>query len=376
MKMVLVTMNSSALILVLAFSFSLVNGLVSPEAIEQIRHGQVSITHGWLPPDLTKSLKKDAQFLFQQGHFRPDGLTNTALSKNRQGFSAAADRQTFRGGAGWNDNEGNLEARQEFAKRMRELRLQLARGLDRPTLATERTVKHEMTFNWYEPGAKLGRHLDEHHEETKGLKGWMLPTRRSVTWLVYLNDGWLDSEGGALRTFPRETKSTHPVGSHNGNLQVGWLNKNEPVFLDAFRPSGGSALYKLNDNSSSGTKILSVADFDVPRQPIDFSAFLEKQHRTSFEQISTARLDPRFAATSNKNDNTQIAKLAKSSSQETVLQQQNDGHHLDIVPAAGTLVLFDSVTLPHLVRDVTGTRQRIAATGWFHEDSCFSLEEV
>ena len=47
---------------------------------------------------------------------------------------------------------------------------------------------------------------------------------------------------------------------------------------------------------------------------------------------------------------------------------------IDVTPAAGTLVLFDSVTLPHLVREVTGTRQKIAATGWFHEDSQFVLD--
>ncbi len=47
---------------------------------------------------------------------------------------------------------------------------------------------------------------------------------------------------------------------------------------------------------------------------------------------------------------------------------------LDITPAAGTLLLFDSITLPHLVMEVMGLRQRIAATGWFHEDSQFVLE--
>ena len=40
-----------------------------------------------------------------------------------------------------------------------------------------------MTYNWYEQGARLGRHLDEHHEETKGTKGWIYPSRRSVRWL-------------------------------------------------------------------------------------------------------------------------------------------------------------------------------------------------
>ncbi len=47
---------------------------------------------------------------------------------------------------------------------------------------------------------------------------------------------------------------------------------------------------------------------------------------------------------------------------------------LDVTPAAGTLVLFDSITLPHLMIKVMGSRQRIAATGWFHKDSQFVLE--
>ncbi len=46
---------------------------------------------------------------------------------------------------------------------------------------------------------------------------------------------------------------------------------------------------------------------------------------------------------------------------------------LDVMPAVGKLVLFDSVTLPHLVMEVMGSRQRIAATGWFHKDSQFVL---
>ena len=44
----------------------------------------------------------------------------------------------------------------------------------------------------------------------------------------------------------------------------------------------------------------------------------------------------------------------------------------EVSPAAGTLVLFDSVSMPHQVQPVTGKRQRVAATGWFHEDSQFS----
>ena len=38
----------------------------------------------------------------------------------------------------------------------------------------------------------------------------------------------------------------------------------------------------------------------------------------------------------------------------------------DVLPAAGTLVLFDSVTLPHEVL-ATKSRERFAISGWFHE---------
>ena len=78
-----------------------------------------------------------------------------------------------------------------------------------------------MTYNWYEPGTKLGRHIDEHHEETNGVKRWMVPMRQLVTWLVYLDDEWREEEGGTLRCFPRandELSQSAQVGAHLGNL--------------------------------------------------------------------------------------------------------------------------------------------------------------
>lgn len=195
---------------------------------------------------------------------------------------------------------------------------------------------------------------DESPKETKGPKGWQLPTRRSVTWLLYLNDGWTAEEGGSLRCYPRQQPSKAPVGAHEGNLQVGWIDHVEPVFLDAWRPSGQTALYKLDEGAIK--RFVSKKDFDVPRQPIEFENFLSSKYAKRFEQISTARLDPRFAA-------------GGSASVVAYSNAAEDQHVLDIVPAAGTLVLFDSVSLPHRVLEVTGSRRRIAATGWFHEDS-------
>jgi hypothetical protein len=157
------------------------------------------------------------------------------------------------------------------------------------------------------------------------------------------------------------------VGAHQGNLQVGWLNGKDPVFLDCFRPSGGAALYRLasaknKESTKGGVDFLSSVDFDVPRQPIDFAKFMAPQYRGSFQQISTSRLDPRFVSA----DTATAAVTAPA-----VIEESST---LDIVPAAGTLVLFDSVSLPHQVQPVTSERQRIAATGWFHEDSQFVME--
>jgi len=331
--------------------------LIGSKELETIAEGGVVVLPNWLGTDLVRRMKKDALNLFESGFFTPDGLTNTALSKDKQGFAKSTDRQTFRGGDGWYDkNAGDLSTREEFADRMKLLREELALGLGRPTLIPEGTRKHEMTYNLYEPGAKLGRHLDEHHEETKGPKGWQLPTRRSVTWLIYLNEDWVEEEGGTLHCYPRKTPSSAPVGAHDGNLQVGWIDHTHPVFLDAWRPSGQTALYKLEQNGKD-RKYISGVDFDVPRQPIEFDKFLAKKYQNRFEQISTARLDPRFVNTEGK----QQASIA--------LSNDTDQYTIDIVPAAGTLVLFDSVTLPHSVREVTSNRRRIAATGWFHEDS-------
>jgi hypothetical protein len=241
---------------------------LSNHDIQRIAHGGVAIIPNFLPPHLTHALRNDAKQLFILNQFRPDGLTNTALRANTpeaQGFSVKADRQTFRGGAGWDDSTiGNGNARREFASLMDTLRCELAVGLNRPSLMKQNNndttnnqqqlqqqqPRHEMTYNWYEPGAKLGRHLDEHHEETKGVQGWLRPSRRSVTWLVYLNENWDSSEGGILRCFPRSEKQfftetqydnnnddggsnamqqqqqqqQQQVGAHNGNLQVGWIN--------------------------------------------------------------------------------------------------------------------------------------------------------
>jgi len=356
----MILLGTFSFMAVVAVADALVNSALTQSDIQTIARGGVAVIPAFLPNDLVTAMRADARNLFETGSFQPDGLTNTALSKTEQGFTGKADRQTFCGGANWLSDLGDYGSRLEFRNKMYKIKDQLALELNRPSLKIEGERRHEITYNWYEPGAKLGRHLDEHHEETKGVKGWLLDSRRSVTWLLYLNDGWKEEEGGALRCFPRSNLSSQQVGCHERNLQVGWLHVDgeHPVFLDCFRSSGQSALYTVKDSSR---QVLSLKDFDVPRQPIDFATFLPSEFGERFEQISTARLDPRFAAV---NDN-------GGKGQASLLADRDEAHSMDISPESGTLVIFDSVSLPHLVREVTGSRQRIAATGWFHEDNTF-----
>ena len=133
--------------------------LISSEDIHKISKGGVAIIPNWLPSNLVTSMRNDARHLFETDQFQPDGLTNTALGRpDQQGFTKRADRQTFRGGAGWDSTVGDTSTRMEFANRMKELRTQLSIELDRPTLKDDGRLKHEMTYNWYEPGAKLGKY--------------------------------------------------------------------------------------------------------------------------------------------------------------------------------------------------------------------------
>ena len=329
-------------------------------------------------------MRDDAKRLKGKGAFRPDGLSNYAKgNSDQQGFTPSTDRQTFRGVGNGSQQSwyvadlGDYETRLEFDELLGGVRRQLAAGLDRPSLLGNRgdgttPRRDEITYNWYEPGARLGRHLDEHHDETKGPKGWRYPTRRSVTWLVYLNDDWQEREGGALLCHPRrgDVAGGGPVGAHEGNLQVGWMRGDTPVYLDAFRDSGRTALYSCREGDGDGGRgrvYWSEDDFDVPAQPIDFRAFLPGSARAHFEQISTASKDPRFVATSG---------AAAASSASAARDGGEQGEGLVVLPSGGKLVLFDSVTLPHSVLEVTGDRQRIAATGWFHEESQFFFEDV
>ena len=186
-------------------------------------------------------------------------------------------------------------------------------------------------YNWYEPLASLKRHIDERHEEVKGREGWRLPTRRSVTWLVYLNDGWADADGGALRCYERSRGlAAAAVGARGGDVQVGWL------------PSGAAEGPVFLGDDADMRHVLYAGDAAVA-PPFDDARRMLDAAPPGFEPVVGAVADPR----------------ASPLAGETVL---------DVAPRAGTLVIFDSVAVPHEVLPVTAARPRVACTGWFHEE--------
>ena len=154
--------------------------LLPTEAWDRIRTGRVHVERDFIDATLAQRLRADATLLQERGLFRPDGLSRLGEARERQGFNRG-DRQTYAGG--WEANEGDSAARRLLAAKLAALRREASVALRRPSMGRAGAVADERSYNWYEPGASLRRHGDEFHEETKGPKGWLLPTRRSLTWL-------------------------------------------------------------------------------------------------------------------------------------------------------------------------------------------------
>lgn len=247
-------------------------------------------------------LQRDMKHLETDGKFVVNGLSDVrkglkgeptesaaAVDASNQGFDNKYDRsvcpipwwkdslllstvdesENDAGTAGTEDDSVLLHSIQIKLQR---LRRELSQLLERPTMMNN-DLDHECYYSQSRPASSLARHMDERHEETKGPRGWLLPSRRSLSWLIYLSetdneeswDGQIN--GGLLRTFPQKYyrndhvpnndnagnywEGTVDCGSHNGNLQVAWLlaqdgkeggidkegmhaTTTHPVFLDSW----------------------------------------------------------------------------------------------------------------------------------------------
>lgn len=291
----------------------------------------------------------------------------------------------------------NWDSPDAIPTKVRQLQYELSTLLQRDSIA-DPTMDHECYYSQSKVGSFLPRHMDERHEELKGANGWLQHSRRSISWLVYLSEphDWdINTNGGALRTFPQPVALLENVGrgsTHDGNLQIGWLfsedsNKRngatirQPVYLDSwFKPpiSPGS------DSTSSKLVpephcVLYVVDDDITKQPQEGRKYLTRSWLT--ETLHGMSV-PDFLKACAVQDSTyhgasdlllfQTSDYARRFHLIEDRAEWNEGRDPigseihDVSPIRGSLVVFDSVQLPHEVREIkSGTRRALA--GWFHE---------
>lgn len=344
--------------------------LLPSSAFDTIRAGKIAVIPNFLPPSEVTDLRKDAMNLHADGRFTTDALASYATSGN---FDPTKDRAVLKLVQWKNQQLGNYEIRQRFGSKMADVRSQLSRALDRPKLNEGlATTKYgngstEISYTRFGPGAFLKRHVDEHHEELKAREGWSKPTRRSVSWLIYLNEDWDSGKyGGELKCYERVNPTAAQVGARpNGDLQIGWLRASagdpteRPVFMDSRRHSskdGNCAMYIDNPNGDG----IQYITKDFYASPILYMAGGEQMTRKLL--IDRPGLASRFHFIEPPK-----SKIGDFLAEVSAQNKADDEAIIEVEPNGGTLVLFDSVSLPHEVL-ATRQRERWATSGWFHED--------
>mmetsp|Transcript_20193 Transcript_20193/g.36471 ORF Transcript_20193/g.36471 Transcript_20193/m.36471 type:complete len:264 (-) Transcript_20193:124-915(-) len=251
------------------------------------------------------------------------------------------------------------------------------------------TLNHECYYSLSKVGSFLPRHMDERHEEMKGAQGWLLPSRRSLSWLIYLSEpsNWdIERNGGALRTFP--PKRSTCSSTHEENLQIGWIHSEDGssrgVYLDSFflppPPAGASIV-----TSDSSQPLAASVDPHCILYCVDQKGNREYLTRPWLTEALQGMAVPDFILACAQHDSDASQYDAPSSlllfqtpqyaSRFSLIEDRQAWNNNenpkgsvveDISPVRGRLVVFDSVQLPHEVAPIkSGTRRALA--GWFHE---------
>jgi Rps23 Pro-64 3,4-dihydroxylase Tpa1-like proline 4-hydroxylase len=350
--------------------------LLPSSAYDTIETSSIAVAPNFLPASEVQLLRQDAQNLWAAERFSTDALASYGTTGK---FDPTKDRAVLRLQQWKDQSSGNWNARQRFGTRMADLRRDLALHLNRPHLNSGLATtaygdgSTEISYTRFGPGAFLERHVDEHHEELKGTDGWTKPTRRSISWLIYLNEDWNSSrDGGQLRCFQRTGQVAGTVGAlPNGDLQIGWLRGtrmdpiDRPVYMDARTHvhDGNCRLYIQREQTSGSIEYISD---DFHAHPILYVAGGDALVRKLL--VNRADLAARFhLIEAPKSQVGSLLAFGKNSYLGSGEDPGMDEELRDVDPNGGTLVLFDSVTLPHEVL-ATRSRDRYSTSGWFHED--------
>ena len=351
---------------------------------QTISSGRVYQHPNFLSESQVSFLLEEMQQLENNGSFERSGLSNTV--KGKQQRFGSNDRRVC--AVPWwssalKSPERNF-SNNTAALRLNELRLVLAHILDRPTML-DASLAHECYYSTSAQGSFLPRHMDERHEELKGPKGWLLPSRRSLSWLVYLSDQpWtLHENGGALRAFSAKPPRRPHAPQHDGNLQVGWLlesssssssSSSHAVYLDSWHvPAGAAEPHCILYTTTTTTTTLQQQQND------DSVQYLTKPwlNVASSQSMALADFIKAWAEKDAQSSSPRLF-LKQQDAQNFVLLEDRDAWDRgeipagtvmeDITPERGLLVVFDSVMVPHQVQEIKKGR-RSALAGWFHEET-------
>lgn len=272
-----------------------------------------------------------------------------------------------------------------------DLRLELSTALCRPSMGCDE-LPHESYISLSPQGSILKRHLDERHEELKYAGRWTLPTRRSLSWLLYLNqDSWDGSvNGGQLRYYPQKNHVRPAIfgdsGCHADNLQIGWLNNAhhaKPVYMQSWTLKKG-AIFDENQSTNGGElqTISALYVLSIFKRKIfittKFSSTLYAINQSTEDSGISMNFHQKCLRYAKKQFCSQMSN--SFSLVENYALWCDDALHVndsrsraphwteakELIPKGGTLCLFDSVSVPHEVLS-TLKGDRIAIAGWFHE---------
>jgi hypothetical protein len=377
------------------------HSLISGEDFQIIKRGGLYVKNHWLGAEQVAILRDDIASLRQctDSKFSPSGLSNRVAGDSNSFGSSDRLTCTITPQLPGGTNRLHVEVQ------LNELKHVLERQLGIPKLELA-----EQYYSISPTGAHLARHMDERHEETKGEKAWDVletPTRRSISWLLYLNGpSW--TGGGEFLGYCRRSTCTSSLsssscGSNDGDLQVGWLTEKDnddadgfaaPVFLDSWIKTPTTTTSRRDDDddddaddsstdhedelewcpmlalyriSNDGKRRVYLSDPFGPTSPTwPSSSSSEEEMDDDDDYWSPETFANALASQLHTKYDRQLFTSVESISGVVVTP-------IKVVPLGGTLVLFDSVAIPHEVLATTTTTNggddddRLALAGWFHE---------
>jgi Rps23 Pro-64 3,4-dihydroxylase Tpa1-like proline 4-hydroxylase len=331
------------------------NLLPNPSAVRSnLQNGKPIILNNWLPHNEVTILRDLVEVVDTQGYFIPSGLRVSPGEDNQMSYGNEDRRICDEIPSEYYDH--HLMA---FSERMDQVCIELSELLGSKSMGNDdENVDHESYISISNDGASLNEHIDERHEELKPSQRYNFPSRRSISWLVYLNDDtWkLGLHGGQLRFFIPKQELQQLSGTcgsnlNNGDLQVGWLLSDDsnygrlPVYMRSLRQSNDNRIRSQLYIFEGGEEIFITKSFKIQH---------DSQHCTFYTDV----LRNLLVSKTYKRTFIPLERIHGSTDQFFTA--------VDVEVMGGTLVLFDSVTIPHLVLPTINSR-RIAIAGWFHE---------